>query len=489
MLLLEFKLGANGTKAKIVGKKMEGNCKKNSTIRSVLRGTGKWLVWFLLTLSSLFALFVLSAAIPRYRVRENLLASANYLFEEEELFHQWKVGDRRTEIHNYADATTLNILYSIDGEHKIKEILQSPFYSNQLNPEQSVTELLVKRVAFEQQADTLYDRYWHGMILVLRPLLVLFRLQQIRWIFLGLLLGSMVLLTIVLLKKGQKAAAAFVWLGAALVQLPVVAFCIEYFPVFLITFLIAIFMVHWEKRRDRVLGLCVVSGTCVAFFDFLTTETVAFVLPMALVYCVWEKQGTIKTVKEELRYVVSAGISWAGAYVFTYLVKWSLSSLVCGKERFSVALAQFAGRQGNVVTDFAIDSLSNNWISPEAVQNAGGNVLPQFLSAVVINVRLLLGLSGKITLEGLALLLVFAGFTLAAVVYLFRKPGKIGALPTVLFLLGAVPILRMLVLHNHSIEHCFFVYRALYGTIFCWIAGVIKLLHWECLQRRKANGC
>lgn len=462
--------------------------KQNSRKISFLKETGRWFVWFLLTLGILVTMLVLAVSIPRYMVRENLLHSAKYLLESETEFYQLKPGDRRTEIHNYADATTLNILYSIDGENRLEEIMLSPFYSQKVNLDKSLLELLADRVTCERRADTLYDRYWHGMIMILRPLFLVFTIQQIRWIFLGVLLLAMAVLTGMLIKRKQKLSAILLWVGAVLVQLPIAAFCIEYYPVVLITFLIAIAMLKSEQNRKRILGLCIVSGTCVAFFDFLTTETLAFVIPMALVYCVWGHNGQIKNRKEEVQYVIGAGILWAGSYVMTYLVKWGLSSLVYGKERFSMALAQFAGRQGNTVTDFAIDSLSNNLISPEAVQNAGENVLPQFLSAVVINVRLLLGLSGKITLESLALLLVFVGLVLAAVVYLFRKPGKTGALPTVLFLLGAVPVLRMLVLHNHSIEHCFFVYRALYGTIFCLTAGVINMVHWEFLQRRKVNG-
>ena len=455
---------------------------------SFLKEIGRWFVWFLLTLGILVMLLALAVSIPKYKVRENLLRSANYLLESEDLFYQIKTGDRRTEIHNYADATTLNILYSIDGKDRLEEIILSPFYTQKVNLDKSVLELLADRVTYERSADTLYDRYWHGMVMLLRPLLVFFTIQQIRWIFLGLLILVMSILTGMLIKRKQKLSAVLLWVGAALVQLPIVAFCMEYYPVFLITFLIAIAMLKSEQNRKRILGWCIVSGTCVAFFDFLTTETIAFVIPMALVYCVWEHNGQIKSKKEEVNYVMGAGILWAGSYIMTYLVKWGLASLVHGEERFSSALAQFAGRQGNAVTDFAIDSLSNNLISPEAVQNAGGNLLPQFLSAVVINMRLLLGLSGKITLESLALIVVFAGLTLAAVVYLFRKPGKIGALPVVLFILGAVPVLRMLVLHNHSIEHCFFVYRALYGTIFCLTAGVITMIHWEFLQRRKTNG-
>lgn len=452
---------------------------------TLFQTTGKLLLCFCITLITLFLVFIAATAIPKYKIRENLLASAKYLLEEEALFHQLREGDRRTEIHNYADATTLNILYSIDGKDRVKEILISPFYSKKATLEQPVTELLLDRIMYERQADTLYDRYWHGMILVLRPLFLIATLQQIRWIFLGVLLGSMLVLSVLLLRKKQKQACILLWLGALTVQLPVVAFCAEYVPVFFITFWISIAMVLLEKRRERILSLCVVSGVCVAFFDFLTTETLAFVIPLALVYCIWDYNGRLKGIKEEFYYFITAGICWAGAYAGTYLVKWGLSGLVYGEERFSAALAQFAGRQGNEAVSFAIDSLGQNGIPEMAIKNAGGDILPQFLSAVVINIRLMMGLSGEISLEKLALLLSFLVFIFVVIAYLFRKPGKTGTLPKVLCLLGIVPMLRMMVLNNHSIEHCFFVYRGLYGTIFCMLAGLVNMFNWGLLQRRR----
>lgn len=460
----------------------------NKRVCNVFWCMGKVCLCFFGTLAILFALLVSSAKIPNYKIHENIWDSAVYLVESEAEFYQWKAGDRRTEIHNYADATTLNILYSVNGGNILRKSVISPFYSDQVNQEKSMTELLVERIRLERPADTMYDRYWHGMILVLKPLFVFFTLQQIRWIFLGTLIACLGVLTLLLVHRKQYFMSCLLWLGALAVQTWMAGFCIEYYPVFLITFLISIFMVLKAEKRERIIELCVVSGVCVAFFDFLTTETLAVVIPLACVYSIWRSKGTLRSVKEELVFLTRAGIGWAGAYVSTYLAKWTLSSIACKEERFSAALSQLAGRQGNDVVSFAADSLSSNGIPAEAMQNAGGNILPQFLSAVVINLRLFLGLSGKISLEQLALLLVIIGLFLAAVVYLFRKPGRMEAFSVVMLLLGTIPLFRMMVLNNHSIEHCFFVYRSLYGTVICYVAGIGYMLDRELLRRRKKDG-
>lgn len=467
---------------------MKKSDKQNKRLKDAFCGVWKFWLCFSVTWGILFGLLIGSAKIPNYKIYNNLLESARYLLESEAEFHQRKTGDRRTEIHNYADATTLNILYSVNGENLLRESVISPFYSDRVNPDKSMTELLVERIWLERPADTMYDRYWHGMILILKPLFVFFTLQQIRWIFIGTLIVCLGGLTLLLVHRKQYLISCLLWLGALAVQAWMAGFCIEYYPVFLITFLISVFMVMKEEKRDRIIDLCVVSGVCIAFFDFLTTETIAIVIPLACVYGIWRSKGTLRSIKEELLFLVRAGIGWAGAYVFTYLTKWTLSSIACKEERFSVALSQLAGRQGNQVISFAADSISSNGIPADALQNAGGEILPQFLSAVVINVRLLLGLSGKISLEKLALLLVLIGLFLSAVVYLFRKPGRMETFSVVMLLLGTIPVLRMMVLNNHSLEHCFFVYRSLYGTIICFAAGMIVMVDWDFLRRRKKHG-
>jgi hypothetical protein len=302
------------------------------------------------------------------------------------------------------------------------------------------------------------------------------------------LLLCLTVLTFLLLKYKQYLITGLLWFGGFLVQAWMAGLCIEYFPVVAITFLISTAMVLEEEKRERITGLCMISGVCVAFFDFLTAETLAFVIPLACVYSIWRSKDALRSIKEEMVFLVRAGLYWVGAYAATYMTKWILASFAYGEERISVALSQLAGRQGSNVISFAADSIGRNGISVEALQNAGGEILPQFLSAIVINFRLLLGLSGKISLEKLALVLLAAGLFLIAFIYLFRKPGQVGAYPVILFLLGTIPMLRMMVLNNHSIEHCFFVYRSLYGTILCFGAGVISMINWEFLRRRKKHG-
>jgi len=437
-----------------------------------------WCSLFFLSLGSLILLSWLSAGIPRQAIRENLLESAEYLLESEDLFYQGKEGDRRSELHNYADALTFNILYSVDGENRFKELLISPFYAEHGNEQVSVLELLKERVEQEKEADTVYDRYWHGMILILRPLFLLFTIQGIRWIFLGVLIALFLLLTALLIKRKQTMEAILLLLAATATQLFMTAFCMEYVPTVLIMLVSSLVMVGGSGKRETVIGIGIVSGVCTAFFDFLTTETLTIVVPLALMYGIWGKEGKLKPFREELKYLFTAGSTWGMAYVGTYLVKWILSGWVLGQNRCIVALEAFLSRRGGEVISFAIDSLVNGrWLPEDALSLAGGDLLAKPVAAVVLNLRLLLGLSGKITLEHLALVVFFCMAGVAGIVYLYKKKTA-GVLPVIRLLLGLVPVIRIMVLYGHSIEHCFFVYRCLMGSIFCFTTAFFDVIDW-----------
>ena len=221
--------------------------------------------------------------------------------------------------------------------------------------------------------------------------------------------------------------------------------------------------IRFYDSIGAVAKLAVISGVCCAFFDFLTTETVALVIPLAIVCCLRARDGLIKNFMQGIKWVAWWCFLWVISYLGTLGTKWSLSSLVIGQERFSTAIAMMLGRQG-AETIYA------------------GN-LSQPMAALLTNLRLMFGLTDKVTLEGLMIGVLLVAGTLSCVIYLFRKSGKACVLPGLLFVLGCIPVVRILVLNNHSLEHCFFVYRALFSSIVCAIIGIAEVMDWSFIKK------
>lgn len=86
---------------------------------------------------------------------------------------------------------------------------------------------------------------------------------------------------------------------------------LEYQPVFLLTLVLYPLYLWLEKKGDQWLTLLsVAAGTAVAFFDFLTTETLTLLLPLILVMAVRTKEGRLSPMRESLRLIVTCGICW-----------------------------------------------------------------------------------------------------------------------------------------------------------------------------------
>lgn len=420
---------------------------------------------FAVTLGILIGLLYATALIPKEAFRDNLLVSADYLSEKEDEFYCLIEGDNRTLVHNYADVITFNIMYSIDGEDLWDELMMSPFYSDGINQNYPMIELLAERITEEKQADTLYDRYWHGMMVMLRPLFCVFTISQIRVVLLSALVCLLILLSVLLWKRELHTLVTALWIAAILSGYPMIAMCMEYVPVWLIMLGCSIAAMRLYQSDKAVAGLSVVSGVCCAFFDFLTTETVAIVIPLAVVLCLRDKDGQIDNYLQGVKWLLAKGVLWGMSYIGTLLLKWIFASLVLGQNRIGFALSMMLKRQGDTSVQL------------------GETVFPQPIASVLRNISLLAGMNEAVSLESVFVGVLVSTLVVSGIIYLFRKKGSACVLPGLLFLLGCVPVARMMVLHNHSLEHCFFVYRALFATVVCIVAGFVYIIDWKMMRK------
>ena len=349
----------------------------------------------------------------------------------------------------------------------MESLIISPFYSDNANPEYQMISILRERIEEEKEIDTVYDRYWHGMQMVLRPLFVVFDIVQIRVLMIGLLTVLLLILIYKLWKREEKALAVSMIVAAVLIAYPMVGMCIEYVPPFFIMLVVSLLCLRCYKEKKIVIHLLLISGMCCGFFDTLTTETVAVIIPLAMVFCLRHKENELDNFWKELGFVILSGIVWGIGYLGIFVSKWIISSITLGQNRFTQAFTMMAYRQG---ADVAVDS---------------GSGLSQPLEALARNIRLLLGVPLDMEYRTVLMMAAIAAGVLACFVYLYRKTGKECALPAILILLALVPIARILILNSHSYQHSFFTYRALFGSICCIITAVCKVIDPKLLMKKK----
>lgn len=425
-------------------------------------------------ITSVLCVFLLyiTGMIPRQSIEKNIEESAEYFYEQE-LFPYLIDGQFNTRQDNYADSILVNIIYHIDETELFASLMEASYYQPK-GEEANVS--LYEAVKEEKEANIVYDRYWHGSMILLRPLLIFTNITGVRLI-LGITLCLLILgVSYFLYRKGEKGLSLCYLIANLLIQVWMCAFCIEYITTFLITnavTLATIFLYEKKKNKEEELDqsfllLMCISGTVTCFFDFLTTETLTITVPLLVLLVLLYRDKKLRESKQEIGRIISGGCVWGFSYGLMFCLKWGLSSVVLGKNAFSAALSSVEERMVGTV------HLGNSNLDPEA------GIMERLLGVIGRNQGSIFPFREEMSMG--AALAAFFGilFLVFAIIYLFR--GKNLSLEMIFLcsVLSVVPYLRYLVLSNHSYIHYFFTYRAqlvvILSFLFCsWEFGLSNL--------------
>lgn len=394
-----------------------------------------YFILFLILISAELLLLTGAAMLPKDSIRENVLSSAEYLNRKAPFFRLVQ-SDASSRIDRHADAILVNLAWSCDAEKPLASALRSSYYYDALANEN--VNLLH---AVQQDSEPTYDymRYWHGSLVILRPLLVFFTLPQI-YVLGGIVLAVLFLFAAVSILRAYGKMPFFGFLlAASLCSLWYVPFSLEYMPVFLISFAAVPVTIAVQRRNPSWLGiLFFILGSLTAYTDFLTTETLTCLLPLSLVL--------LKDCKKPFSRALSSALLWLTAYSATWSTKWILYSVNFRENGISDALAQTAYRTGG-----------------EAVS---GGIVSQISGALIRNLRCLFPFS--LCGDSAGMLMPILTLVLCAMVFwVIRKQNGLSSVVFVYFFIGLVPYIRYALLSNHAYIHYFFTFRAQFSSVFC----------------------
>ncbi len=300
-----------------------------------------------------------------------------------------------------------------------------------------------------------YPRYWHGYQVILRPLSILFHVQEVR--YLGMLTFYLLFFWsayLVAKKTGVPCAMLYV-LTIASGYLGVVATCFQYLTSFYVLFaaLIVLLRRYGEVPGMNVAMFFFVVGMAENFFDFLTYPIITLGIP--LIVLLWmraREEGA--DVADNLKLTVQTSASWGFGYALTWVAKWILAAGILGVRYFWRSLSTAKYRMlGN--EEEPIDRIGTIRKNLKAWMNVQDE--------------------GLITWSKVALLILVIAVILVIVKKLMDKRTVCACLP--MLLVASYPYLWFLVLSNHSQIHFWYTYRAqlvaLFG-ILMFLAGILK---------------
>ena len=421
-------------------------------IRRILCSAAKHTAVFAVVLFLLWLLLFLSALIPNDAIRDNMEKSAN-TFKEHSTY-EFVNGNKFNSIADYyADALWLNIAWNIGEGNSLKSVIQTDYYDGEGLGENAGLYLTITE---NKAPNTDYTRYWHGTSMFIRLGHLFTDVEGIKLIgFIAFLLLAGLTLFI-LARKRHWDLAVMLALSLAAVQIWNIRLSMEYQPAFILAFVLLPLFLILERRGDKWLTiLSVISGTAVAFFDFLTTETVTILLPLALVVAVRAKENRLGSLKENLLLLLKCGICWGFAYGGAFIVKWIAASMVTGKNAFSLALNS-AGMHalGATTVNFDPQGLPHSWID-----------------GLLSSLSAMLGSELRVDYSRIAAVL-FAGFLIMFSVWYLLRRKKSNSVALLLLILGGLVLARFILLNNHTYMHCFFTYRALVTLVFALLSAI-----------------
>lgn len=298
-----------------------------------------------------------------------------------------------------------------------------------------------------------YARYWHGYLIVLRPLAVIFEYDEIRF-FLGTII--MLLFALVTAKIHERLGVCVAVTHAAALALTfftLSTLCLQYVCCYIILFAGELLFLKKYHVKDMGYGFLLIFmlGMVTNYFDFLTYPIITLGGVLLLMIYTHYLEDTDTSFRKGMYILIKGTLCWGLGYALTWVTKWMLATLILRENVFSDALEQAVYR------------------------SYGGNSQGVF-SGMIFAVRKNMG----------SLLMDRNGIILAALliccvlIFLFwicrsKNAGK-ALLP--IALISLYPYIWYCVLVQHSIQHAYYTYKAQMITI--W---VILLLGTEAIRK------
>lgn len=300
--------------------------------------------------------------------------------------------------------------------------------------------------------DSPYSHYWHGYVLFLKPLLILFNYNQIRIVY--LVVQTVMVLACLFILARKKKLRPFIpaFITLFLIQdIRLTSMSLQFSTVFYIYLIgtIILLLFYDPLKRKNILPYFFLSlGMVTAFFDFLTYPLVTYGIPVTVFLILEDEEDMV----HKLKHVVLFGLCWIFGYAGMLISKPIVGSLLV-RENLLIEFfnSLFFRIESNNYSEFT----RLNAVVKNLVWFTNTRWFP-FAFTVMFS----------------AIIIVFVRMT--------KKHSKAilkGCFSTALpFLLISVsPVCWFFVLSNHVYIHTFFAHKALYITVFALACLLTKI--------------
>lgn len=411
--------------------------------KNIGKVTGKLLLTFLVTFLTGFLLLLGAYTLPvepmQNHLRENadyMTAWGNYTMVLEP--HSFTLLD------NYTDSIMLGTAICDSGKGTLLSAMEA---AHPIDKSQNRFERIYNYLNNPEKSKIFeYGRYWHGYLIILKPLLLFFNYSEIRIIQMSVQI--ILLLLIVYLSARRKKGKIGILLGTSLLFIMpmIIGRSLQYswvYDIMLCAVVLMLLFHDWFKARERYCCFFLVLGMLTSYMDLLTYPLITLGIPLVCLLLLNEDDK-----KNLIWQILGLSLCWGAGYGLMWFGKWFLASQIMDKDMIKDGLDKVLNRTSTQ--------------QDETVYTRWGAIL---LNLNMLNDRVFKALAAAVVLiQGILIVRLhvpYRDFIRKIIPFLI-----IAAMPFVWYLLAA----------NHSSIHCWFTYRSLSVTIFA-LFGMMGALY------------
>ncbi|MBR1881432.1 MAG: hypothetical protein IJ808_00205 [Muribaculaceae bacterium] len=276
-------------------------------------------ILYVLLLAGFTAAIVAVHHIPRSAIEANLRRSVVTLVAEGTEKHVFTPEDAK--LGNFTDCYMANVAYCANDSLPVRAALMAMRHRNLLDMPADTQGLIDGTV--EPQL-TSYGKYWHGYMLLYRPLLVFTDYQGMRMLNIILMATLTLIMLVLLWKRLSPAAALCMTISLYMMRFTAVPLSLCFSPCFIIM-MVSMVLILTVGRLTRTLHAQILTffaiGAFTAYFDFFTTPIITLGVPLIILMLYRMPERSMKT-------IVLLSAAWAVGYAGLWVSKWLITYLL-----------------------------------------------------------------------------------------------------------------------------------------------------------------
>lgn len=306
---------------------------EKKSVSNILKSIIKYLFILVISIFTGFALLLVAFTLPTKSMELHIAQSVELIDQEGTYptIFPWQTS----QLDNFTDSIMLEEA-AYDGDESLVDRALSVYRVSypDLNPQQSLVAHYNSNLDASVSS---YPRYWHGFLIILKPLLTIFNYSQIRVLNIFIQVALMVVLAIQMFKRRYKDYLILMLLSICTIMPLANAVSLQFatmtYIMLIATNIIVYFAPQWEKHRSRLFLFFFITGIVTSYFDFLTYPLVSFGFPFIIYLCVTSLNND--SIIAKLYVFLKALVTWGIGYVGMWSGKWILTALFMDTSIFS----------------------------------------------------------------------------------------------------------------------------------------------------------